>query len=122
MAKIQTNDFAKLKGRIQKLQELLEDPQNDHPNWHQFLRERMAELLDWYFGSEYLFRISKEEAGKFRVWLEQHNESCHYANPKNRGAIGGRFCFKFAPTTLGTATKVKCACGQEIDLTDYEDW
>ena len=26
------------------------------------------------------------------------------------------------PTSLGTIEKVKCHCGEELDVTDYESW
>lgn len=41
---------------------------------------------------------------------------CYY------GAIGGALTYSFTPTTLGVVIKVKCACGKEIDVTDYEGW
>lgn len=38
------------------------------------------------------------------------------------GAIGGAYTWEFTPTGLGTVTKVRCSCGEELDLTDYDSW
>lgn len=41
---------------------------------------------------------------------------------KYLGAIGGGLEYIFIPTSLGTIAKVKCHCGEELDLTEYKDW
>ena len=41
---------------------------------------------------------------------------------KKVGAIGGRIGYRFTPTSLGIAALVKCACGKEKDVTDYDSW
>ncbi len=38
------------------------------------------------------------------------------------GAIGGQYTYLFTPTSIGVVVRVKCACGAEIDLSNYEDW
>jgi hypothetical protein len=39
------------------------------------------------------------------------------------GAIGGSTTFLFTPTSLGVVVKVRDSfTGEEIDVTDYEDW
>ncbi len=39
------------------------------------------------------------------------------------GAIGGGISYTFTPTSLGTIVKVKEAItGEELDLTEYNDW
>lgn len=38
------------------------------------------------------------------------------------GAIGGRISFHFTPTSLGMIMTVSCMCGDERDLTEYDDW
>ena len=43
-------------------------------------------------------------------------------DPHYVGAIGGRFGYRFIPTSLGTIVKVQCACGEERDVTDYDEW
>ena len=66
------------------------------------------------------FGIDGEEAKKLDKWQNEHDKSCPYK--KKQGAIGGRTTYSFSPTTLGVVIKVSCACGKEIDLTDYSSW
>lgn len=67
-----------------------------------------------------LFSIPKEKVIKFNDWNNKHKEKCPLY--MKDGAIGGRLTFTFTPTGLGEIVKVKCACGEELDLTDYEGW
>ena len=41
---------------------------------------------------------------------------------KKQGAIGGQYSYRFTPTSLGTAVSVKCACGKEKNVTEYDSW
>ena len=55
--------------------------------------------------------------------LKKLNEfACHECAMRHRGAIGGSIEYIFAPTSLGVVVKAKCACGKEIDVSDYEGW
>lgn len=54
--------------------------------------------------------------------LAVHDETCKFKDPKKRGVIGGRPTYCFTSTSLGMITTVKCACGEEIPLTNFEDW
>jgi len=66
------------------------------------------------------FHIPLDKLPVVNKWLKEHNKTCvHY---KNQGAIGGRLTYTFTPTGLGTIRKVKCACGEEKDVSNYEDW
>jgi len=65
------------------------------------------------------FKLSEKEILKYKTWLEEHNKTC---SAKDVGAIGGRMTFQFTPTSLGIISQVVCACGKEINLTDYERW
>jgi hypothetical protein len=69
-----------------------------------------------------VFRLDTEELKKLAAWREEHDKTCKYAHPSKQGAIGGRLTYCFTPTSLGSVTKVKCACGEEVDLTDYDAW
>ncbi len=70
----------------------------------------------------YAFSLNQDEVKKFDDWKKEHDKTCRYAKPGSCGAIGGRFNYCFAPTSLGCVARVQCACGAEIDLTDYLRW
>ncbi len=66
------------------------------------------------------FSLSDEQNQKYMDWDTRHYPTCIYY--KHSGAIGGRLTFLFAPNSVGTVVRIKCACGEEIDLSDYENW
>ena len=42
---------------------------------------------------------------------------------KNRmGALGGRISYCFTPTKAGIVIRASCACGKDIDLSEYDKW
>jgi hypothetical protein len=69
-----------------------------------------------------MFQLDKDEQKLFNEWLEEHDKTCPFKRPENQGAIGGRLTYCFTPTSLGVATSVKCACGEEVNVTDYGSW
>jgi len=42
--------------------------------------------------------------------------------PRNVGSIGGEYTYCITPTSLGEGVRVKCSCGEEIDVSHYENW
>lgn len=62
-----------------------------------------------------LFWVEKDQAKRMSKFSDDHR-CCQ------RGAIGGAISYIFAPTSLGVVVKVKCACGKELDVSDYEGW
>lgn len=69
-----------------------------------------------------MFELGKDELKELNRWEADHNKTCIYANPMNQGAIGGRFTYSFTPTGLGVISKIDCACGESVDLTNYNEW
>jgi len=67
----------------------------------------------------YQFEIPDKEADKSEVWRIKHKKVCEITDV---GAIGGRWTWSFTQTGLGCIMILKCACGEKIDLTDYENW
>ena len=66
------------------------------------------------------FKLNEKDSEKIKTWFEEH--SCEFSRQgAYLGAIGGRITYLFTPTSLGTVVKVRCACGEEIDITEY-DW
>jgi hypothetical protein len=65
------------------------------------------------------FGLDSKELKKFNEWNTEHKKKCSLKG--SEGAIGGRLTFSFTPTGLGTITTIKCGCGEELDVTEY-DW
>lgn len=57
------------------------------------------------------FVVTEEELEEIKKWMDKHiNEKhggSHYA-----GAIGGRFTYKFTPTSIGKIGEIVCSCGE----------
>lgn len=68
------------------------------------------------------FTLTEEQSKKAADWKEKHDKTCIFADPNKQGAIGGRITYCFTGTSLGIIAKIKCGCGEELDLTDYEEW
>lgn len=64
------------------------------------------------------FHLDTDQLAKLAAWRETHDRTCRFT--RNSGAIGGRLTFSFTPTSLFTRVDVECACGGEVDLTDYD--
>jgi len=62
------------------------------------------------------FEINEEEYKKCKKWLEEHDKTCPHKDPLKQGALGGKLTYKFTPTSMGVIIKVKCACGEEVDI------
>jgi hypothetical protein len=92
----------------------------------QWLLDRFARSPAWdaISGVEAcgLFVIDEAQMGKAKAWLEEHNKTCKFANPKKTGAIGGRLSYRFTDTTMGRCTSIECACKESESLTDFNDW
>lgn len=74
-----------------------------------------------------MYQIEVEQWPAYEAWSMEHDQVCpHFDDGKSpiskSGDIGGRLTFSFTPTSLGVVTVVKCACGAEVNLTDYESW
>lgn len=67
------------------------------------------------------FVLSETEVQKLDEWLKEHNLTCPYASSRRQGAIGNRLTYSFTPTTLGTISSVKCACGTTEILTNLDE-
>ena len=80
------------------------------------MKEELEQMeKDYYRG----FPISEEENDKIQNWIHKHDEEKHHAkNLEDRlrleGVSGGRFTYRFVPTTLGTIGYLRCSCGDEF--------
>lgn len=73
------------------------------------------------------FTVTTEDNNKIEEWDKGHQSSCEYYDDGTQasnpiGAIGGRLTYSYTPTGLGTCFVVTCACGQELNLTNVDDW
>ncbi len=73
-----------------------------------------------------IFEIDEKSKDKINQWYEKHVPNCKYYDKTYggiyTGAIGGGLSYIFTPTGLGTTIVVKCACGEKINLTNYDEW
>jgi hypothetical protein len=73
------------------------------------------------------FILTDEQERKIKEW--DNPETGHVCslkrengNGKYAGAIGGHLSYSFTPTSIGEIVTVKCACGAELDVTDYDSF
>lgn len=84
----------------------------------QKLQEKIKELNHELSGGSGFF-ISKDEREEINKWIaehvkEKHNGS-HYA-----GAIGGRYSYRFVPTSIGDIGEIICSCGEKYCFRELE--
>ena len=103
------NEIAKLKSETYKDDEL------------QKAKEKVKVMEEDYYRG---FPISKEEEAKINEWKENHDKEKHgliTTEDKLRagGCIGGRYTYKFVPTSIGTIGYVVCdKCGEEFTFNE----
>ena len=71
------------------------------------------------------FGLYKEQHEAVRRWMEEHDRARHVPAGqahRNTGAIGGAYTYEFTSTTIGQVTCVRCACGERLDVSDYDNW
>lgn len=73
-----------------------------------------------------VFTINGRQEKLLNAWYNEHIKICKFRpteeNPFPAGAIGGLLTYSFTSTNLGQVCHVDCACGEETDITEYEDW
>ena len=82
--------------------------------------KKMKQSLD-RMQKEYIrgFPISEEEQATIEKWKIEHDENVHgyitdAMKMKAEGCCGGRYTYKFIPTTLGVIGKIYCHCGESF--------
>ena len=77
-----------------------------------------------------MFELDADQQAVFNTWTREHAAGrCPYHIIENNvvyethsGAVGGALTYSFTPMSIGLVVKVKCACGEEKDLTAYDEW
>lgn len=64
--------------------------------------------------TNFTFALDPEQIQVAALWAKKFKPST--------AAIGGDFTFSFTPTGLGVVAKVRHYQGEELDLTDYDNW
>lgn len=67
------------------------------------------------------FVILPEEVQAIKEWREQHIKEKH-GGSEYAGAIGGRYSYKFTPTSIGTFGTIICDCGEKFVFADGSDF
>lgn len=75
-----------------------------------------------YTDFEYMFGLYKEQREEARAWAEKHIMEKHNGQVPYAGAIGGAFGWKFIGTGLGEIAIYYCICGEEVNVTDFDNW
>jgi hypothetical protein len=53
----------------------------------------------------------------------EYTKACEWINIHCcKGSTGDSYTWCFTPTGLGVACTVRCSCGAELNVTDYESW
>jgi len=66
------------------------------------------------------FFISVADRDFADTWMRAHGIVKH--RESHDGALGGPYTWEFTSTGIGTIVRVRCACGDALDVTDYDTW
>ena len=98
-------------------EQYVEPPPHIHSNRGGF--KKVAKLsLPKKHNKGMTFKLDETQFEKYVAWQEKLEEE----NPKYYGAAGGGYSFIFTPTGLGDIVKVRRDDGEELDLTDMDNW
>ncbi len=64
------------------------------------------------------FVFTEVETGRAAVFRQLHAATGGH----HRAMNPARFTYELTPTGVGTKCVIRCACGIEKDITDYESW
>lgn len=59
------------------------------------------------------FGVTEEENREIQKWMKRHIDTKHGGN-SYAGAIGGRFSYRFVPTSIGYIGEIECSCGEKF--------
>ena len=73
------------------------------------------------------FALTDEQATEINKWQKTHKCSLRTDEHGVKGevyvgAISGATTYLFTPTGLGNCVEAQCACGEKINVTDYDLW
>lgn len=110
------NDEEEIKSLREENKKLKEE------NWKdkelQDMKERLEKMQNDYWRG---FPITEEEENAIREWQKKHEAEAHGLTTramrmKAGGVSGGRYSYKFLPTSIGCSGVVRCSCGAEFEF------
>lgn len=118
--KAQAHELSRQRERIFALKQMVKKLAKVISRKHNELQQIKEECMGGKY-TDKTFVMSDKEYETYEKWYEEHKKTgCRFTG--YTGAIGGGLIFSFFPTSLGSAITVKCGCGEEINITDYESW
>lgn len=84
----------------------------------QIMKEQLDRMRkDYYRG----FPISDKEDDAIKEWCNKHDVEAHGLNTLDKklkagGCIGGRYSYKFVPTSIGVSGSIVCSCGASFEF------
>jgi hypothetical protein len=87
-----------------------------------FLKKEAEKPRKEYTDYRMCFGLYKEQIEEANAWREQHEKDKHAGKTPYAGAIGGAYGWKFIGTGLGEIAIFYCMCGEEVNVTDFDNW
>ena len=82
-------------------------------------KEQDAKIHEWLKTVVYPPIVAEQRKNpEIAMWIVKGKDGIEYPYS---GAIGGDITYSFTPTSLGTCLKVT-SFGQELDITEYDQW
>ncbi len=67
------------------------------------------------------FTLNDTEVENITNWLKSHAEKCPHFGQQTQNHIGSPVNYIFTPSGMGNSVRIKCNCGEEKDVGDYDD-
>ena len=83
-------------------------PEND---W--WIKRKVAVVMLTHHST--MFELYRDQINTAHAWKKSHITSCSHQSTQTFG-------WSFRETGIGVVISCFCTCGEEIDVTDYENW
>lgn len=114
----------KQEARIKYLQEEVRKLREEYDKDEEVskLKAQIKEMKEEYYRG---FPISQKEAEAISEWklkheIEDHGLTTDRMRMKAQGCCGGRYTYRFVPTSIGTSGSVVCSCGKSFEFQKIE--
>ena len=67
------------------------------------------------------FQTGSKNDDKLNAWLQTHVLKCSNWQQLDANNLPTT-SYIFTPTARGLVIKIRCSCGDEEDITDYDEW